>query len=201
MGCKRMALTSQEIVLLAALFAVVVMLTRIFLGRRKLNPYTKASRMARYIRITRDRAPLEVAEIQVYDQSNTNVAPLYAKLTQSSIRHNKPQTYGPNVIIDGNISGMAGRGELATTKMSDQNPSIELDLRHDVNVSRITLYLRDHDKHPNPTSEWIDKHCKNIRIEVLCSLRTVLWRTTITAWQRMYDFPLRRTPGHLNARK
>ena len=181
----------QEIALIAITFIIAVMMSRMLLGRRKLIPRTKASRMARYIRISKDRPTLEVAEVQVYDVSGVNIAPLYADVSMSSVKNDDVQQYGPNTVVDGNISGSLNKGELATTKVTDPRPTIELDLRHDVDVTRITLYLRDLEKHPNPDSAWVTKYCKNTMVEVLGSDRSVRWRTVINTWQRMYDFPLK----------
>jgi hypothetical protein len=182
--------TNEEWKYIVAAFSVGLLSTRCLLGARKLSPAKGSARKGRYVRISRDRSPLEVAEVQVYDASDTNVAPLYAKVSQSSIKDNDNMRYGPNTVIDGNIAGSTEHGEVATTKLIDPHPMIELDLGYDVKITRITVFLRDQDRHPNPSSEWFTKHCKNIKLEVLCAARTVLWRATLKTWQRIYDFPL-----------
>ncbi len=183
--------TPDEWIKIATAFSIGLIFTRLVLGPQKLSTKMGQSRKARYVRITRDRGPLQVAEVQVYDASGTNVAPLYAKVSQSTIKDDNIMQYGPTTVIDGNISGSLEHGELASTKVDDMHPLLELDLGYNVKVTRLTLFLRDQDRHPNPSSEWFSKHCKNIKVEILCPARSVLWRTTLKTWQRIYDYPLK----------
>lgn len=180
-------LIMTSITVLAVGFSAYI--THRILGPRESMPITTKTKV-RYIQLSRDNPQLEVAEIQAYDRSDTNIAALYGSVTQSSIHRSDDTNYGPNVVIDGNISGMSERGEVATTKMTDKTPWIEVDLGNTFDIARITVYLRDRDSHPNPNSQWFEKHNKNTKIQLLCPQRTILWSKTIHTWQHIYDFPV-----------
>ena len=174
-------------VAIAAFFIACV--TRAIMGSKETLPLDESTK-ARYVRITRGVPVLQVAEVQIYDESDTNIAPLYGKVSMSSIKHNDTYMYGPNVVVDGNPSGNPMHGEVATTSVDDAEPVIEIDLGYATNIIRLSLYLRDQDLHPNPSSEWIQKHVQDITIQVLSERRQLLWGQSIMVWQPRYEFNL-----------
>lgn len=170
----------QTLLITVFIVGISAFVTRSLLGAHESMSITSLNTRARYVRVSRDRPQLEVAEIQVYDQSNMNVAALYGTASQSTTHTNSSGTdFGPNVVIDGNTSGLSQRGEVATTKPSDTLPWIELDLGSEFNVKKLVIHMRD-------TENKADY--KNTRIELLRFNRTVLWSQEVSVWQRMYTF-------------
>ena len=56
--------TPDEWIKIATAFSIGLIFTRLVLGPQKLSTKMGQSRKARYVRITRDRGPLQVAEVQ-----------------------------------------------------------------------------------------------------------------------------------------
>lgn len=181
----------QAILAILAVFVPAMLVYKMIRKQAETLNAETTSTNARYVIISRDAPQLEVAEVQVYDKEGTNIAALHGTVKQSSILESDDAKYGPNTIIDGNISGLSERGEVATTRISDEAPWIELDLGAVYDLSKISIYLRDRDSHPNPSSQWFRKHNKNIKIEILDRDRKIMWTQTIVTWQRLYDFPIK----------
>ncbi len=188
---KKAMVSSNTATNVALGVVVVACITRVLMGSRETLPSDVATK-ARFVRISRTVPILEIAEVQIYDKSNTNIAPLYGKVSMSSIKNNDAHTYGPGIVVNGSFSGNPMHGEVATTAVNDKEPVIEIDLGYGTDVQRIGLFLRDQDLHPNPSSEWIQKHLQNIRIQLLSERRQILWEQRIMVWQPRYEWDLQK---------
>lgn len=177
------------------LLGVICVLVTCFMGMAKRSykhrqlHRNRHSRKARFVRIRRDRPALQIAEVQVYDMYNMNIAP-FATVMQSSTKDSDTSAYGPNIAVNGNISGWA-KGELATTSHTDKSPYFMVDLRRPTQLSRITVFLRDESNFPNPNSSCYSKKDIGACIEILDESEDVFWRKSIDNWECNYDFPLR----------
>lgn len=148
-------------------------------------------RDVKYVRLSKQLPVLEIAEVQVYDEHGLNLAPLYGKPVQSSTWQNNTMMYGPQIAVNGNTSGLPEKGEVAKTSVRDLQPIWELALPRNVAVTRVTVYLRDFDHHPNPESSFNLKKNMGVKLELLCPNKTVLWERMLTEWKPMYDFVIR----------
>ena len=147
-------------------------------------------RDVKYVRLSRPSPSLEIAEVQVYDENGLNLAPLYGKPTQSSTWKNDIMKFGPQIAVNGNISGLEEKGEVAKTSGGDLKPYWELALPRHVAVSRVTVFLKDLSHHPNPESDFDPKKNLHIKLELLCSDRKRLWHKYLTFWQPIFDFKI-----------
>lgn len=173
----------KSILFAAVIVCLVATCTCAAIPRKKHRP------QAQYVRLSRHQPMLEIAEVQVYDDADLNVAALYGKARQSSLYGNVVEN-GPMNALNGNTSGHKDRGELARTSPSDPQPFWEVQLPSNTTVKKICVFLRDHDHFPNPESEFLPKNNQKIHVELLCPKRKVIWSSMITFWQPMFEFKI-----------
>lgn len=176
------------------MYFYVLVAALLVLGYLSVQPKTyekrdKNDEIPKFVRVQQKLPVLEVAEIQIYDRNNLNVAPL-KRAGQSSVKNNDVTTFGPNIVINGNINGWAD-GELATTCISDSEPWLEIDLIDPTILSRITVFLRDKQNFPNPNPNMYSTLDKMMFLEVLNKNRQVIEKVKIPTNRAIYDYNLR----------